>query len=128
MTISIDEFRKRPKTASAERLARTAQALEGITREAVRMEALTGNPEWDHFLSYLEAAHKAALRHREVEFAKLRDPMLVDPQEIQRCKIKVAIIDTRIEAIDEIMALPKFIQDHGEKARELIAEMTRDAA
>ena len=127
MTISIDEWRARKPRANIERMARTAVALEGITREAVRMEALTGNPEWDHFLSYMEAAHKAALKHRDHEFAKLRDPMLVDPQEIQRCKTKIAMVDTRIDTLDELMKLPKFILDHGEKARELIAEMTQDA-
>lgn len=129
MTITLDEYRSRkPNKASAESLERTARALDGITREAVRMEALTGNAEWDHFLSYMEAAHKAAIKHREYEFAKLRDPMQVDPQEIQRCKAKIAMVDSRIETLDELMKLPKFIREHGERARDLIAEMTRDAA
>lgn len=54
--------------------------------------------------------------------------MQVDPQEIQRCKAKIAMVDSRIETLDELMKLPKFIREHGERARDLIAEMTRDAA
>lgn len=131
MTIrSLDEFRSARPGQEAERASRTektAQALEAISREAVRMQALTGDPAWDHFLTYLEAAYKAAIKHRDFEFAKLRDPMLVNDEEIARCRAKITILESRISTLDEIIGLPKFIKEHGELARVQIADMERGA-
>ena len=128
MSQSLDEFRQTRAQPSAERVRRTAEALETISREAVRAQNMTGDANWDHFLTYLEAARRAAVKHRDFEFEKLRDPMMVNADEIAKCKAKINGVDARIDTLEEIMALPRTLIANGERAREMIAEMIKDAA
>ena len=53
--------------------------------------------------------------------------MLVNGEEIAKCKIKIAIVDARLETLEELLLLPKMLKENGEKARKIIAEMERDA-
>lgn len=123
---TLDEFRQQ----APERSTRTSQIahLRPLAQVAPRIEALTGDPTWDYFLAYLEAAATAARRHLEFEFVKLRDPMMVNGDEIAKCKAKITAIEARLETLSEVMALPKLLREQSERAHELIAQMERDVA
>jgi hypothetical protein len=128
MPISIDEFRKATSLKSADRLTSMAGALQALAQEAVRMEAVTGSAEWNHFLAYIEAAAKDARAKRDYEIQRLRDPMMVDAKEMATSKAKLAVLDGRINALDEVIGLPKFIQENARLAAATIDEMTKNAA
>jgi hypothetical protein len=128
MQRSLDEHRQAHPKLTAAQNPEKRRELFAIAQEVVRLDALTGDPAWDYFLRYLAASAKAATRHRDNEFAKLRDPMLVNDDEIAKCKVKVAMVDERLRVLEELLLLPKMLKENGEKARAIIAEMERDAA
>lgn len=126
MQRSLDEHRRENPLKSARADAK-AREIHAVAQEVVRLDALTGDPDWDYFLRYLQAASNAATRHRDIEFKKLRDPMLVNSEEIAKCKVKIAIADARIDTLNELLLLPKMLKENAEKARQVIAEMERDS-
>lgn len=120
---SLDEYRNtRPqpqKTAGPE--------LRMLAQEAVRLEALTGDEAWDHFLSYLESALKTAERMHAAEDAKLRNPFLVNDDAIRMAKAHVACLQVRIDTLKEILLLPKFLKDRAALAKAQIADLAKGA-
>ena len=119
MSITRDEYNlRRPPRAR-----QNVERLHVAEREAVRMEAVTGDPNWDHFNSYLESALKASERALAAEEEKLRNPYLVNDELIRLCKVNITRILTRIETLREVIALPKRIKEHGALARAEIADM-----
>jgi len=128
MTMNIDEYRKEhPIKAAQPRLDVTAE-LKSIAQEFVKLEALTGDPDWDYFLRYIQAALSASTKHQEFEEKVLLNPLQVNTEEIMKAKIKTAILFGRVEALKEVLALPKMLKDGAETARRKIAEMEKDAA
>jgi len=115
---TLDEYRqqrKAPRDRSPE--------LHALAREAVRAEAVTNDADWNHFLSYLEAAISRTTSLRDQEDKRLRDPLLVEDLEIRRCKVRIAELETRIATLKEVILLPKFIKEQGNLARQQIAEL-----
>ena len=105
MNTSFDEFRSRlrelPQAASR------INELRAIAQETVRVTALTGTPEWDHFLAYLEARIKANELAIEAELRKLASPVLVDPQAIILAKLALAAMEASTQTLREVIMLPK---------------------
>lgn len=98
-----------------------------IAQEAVRMEALTGDEAWDHFLSYLESALKNTTRQREAAQDQLLDSRMVNGDAIHACKISIAALEARIGTLKEILTLPKFLKEQGGLARGQIDELEKGA-
>jgi hypothetical protein len=103
--------------------AKRSPDLQVIAQEAVRLEALSGDPAWDHYNAYLQAALTAAEGRRDQELSKLRDPMMVNDEAIRVTKVRLAEIEMRVGTLKEILYLPKFIKQHGAAAALQIAEM-----
>ena len=124
--MNIDEYRnrdsKRPKP-----VAKTDD-LQAIAREAAKIEILTQDENWNLFLSYLEASLKASKCHAQGMAEQLRDPMIVNPDQIAKIRAALSMADVRSAVIEEIIEFPKFLLEQGEKAKKQIAEMQRDAA
>jgi hypothetical protein len=123
---TLDEFRKERPLQAAPRSANLGN-MQMIAHEAVRLEALTGDPDWDHFLAYFEAALKMATRMRDQEMTRLRDPGLVNPDDVAKLRANLLRLDARIDTLSEVLMLPQLLKKQGELARLQIAEMTRDA-
>ena len=120
---SLDEFRARPQLAPR---ARSMGTLQIVQQQAVRQSALTGDANWDPFLSYIEAAIAATERKRDAEDVKLRDPNLVNDEAMRGIKINLVRLEERIGALKEVLALPKFLKEQGESARRQIAEFSAE--
>lgn len=118
---TLDEFRALKPLVTRDRLPE----LRMMSQEAVRMEAVTNDPDWDHYLAYLEAALKATTRILDVELARLRDPRFVNSEQIQVCKSAIAALEARIGTLKEIQSLPKFLKERGTMARESIANLEK---
>lgn len=124
MAESLDDFRKRNERPRPDRIPQA----QGIVREAARMSVLTNDENWDFWLSYLEAHLQATKRNAEHFNAKLRDPFVVNPDEIAKIRAALNMADTRATVLQEIMDFPKLLLQEGEKAKKLLAEMQRDVA
>lgn len=122
---TLDEFRRERPLPQRER-PENSVAAQTIVREAVRMEAVTGDPDWDHYNAYLEAAVKMAERVRDEGVRKLRDPFLVNDEAIRALKASITRLDARIDTLKEVLALPKLIKERAALVKPQIAEMTQD--
>lgn len=119
MRLSIDEFKSRPRAPRAD----IGESLRAVHQQAVRLAAVTGDPDWDYFLAYVESAVQSAERTRTQEETKLRDSRLVNDEAIRTIKISIAQLDARIGAFKEVLLLPKFLKEQGDKAKLRLAEM-----
>lgn len=119
---TIDEYRANHPRIVRER----TPELRMIAHEAVRLEAVTGDEDWDHFLAYLEAALRATTRQREAAQTALLDPRMVNNDAIHACKLSIAALEARIGTLKEIITLPKFLKEQAGLARGQIAELERD--
>jgi hypothetical protein len=120
--ITRDEFYTRERPAK-----KPSFDLRLIAQEAVRMEAVTGDPDWDFFNSFLESAIKATTRQLDVQLAQLRDPRFVNTEAIQICKSAIAALEARIGTLKEVQALPKYIKERGAHARAQIEDLEKGA-
>lgn len=122
--ISLDEYRAR-QTASAGKPDRTHE-LRGIAQEAVRAEALTGSPEWDNFLRYLEAQIKEAEHEIQTKRAQAAMFVLTDEAKAKAAAVVVTMMQARAQTLREVLLLPKWLKEQGERAGKLIAAMAAD--
>ena len=125
MTASIDDFRSRsrPAVLAEDRI----NQLRGIAQEAPRAAALTGRPEWDYFLRYIEAQIKiaeAGVIERHAQAARL---LLLDAEKARIAAVAAHVFETRAETLREVILLPKWLIEQGAKAAEVVASLETPA-
>ena len=124
--ISLDEFieqmANRPGS-KGDGLADDAliqrRLVDFTVQAAVSAEKLTANPEWDRFLSYLQASLERANAERQSVIDKLIETHVLDPQSLALLKIRQAWLDGVRHALNWAMVLPKQLVENGEAARDL---------
>lgn len=121
-TANIDEYRHRPGAAPRAPEARV-QEMKGAIQEAVRADALTGDPNWDFFLRYIEAHIKAAQRQATIKRDEAAALVLVDEGRAKVAATTVLALEARATALAEVIALPKWIKENGERAKKAVAEL-----
>ena len=120
---TLDEFRKLPRATTRESAIAKVHL---VAQQALRQDAVTGDPNWDYFLAYIEAAIAVNERARAGEDIKLRDPSLVNDEKIRVLRVNIVRIDERIATFKEVLSLPKFLKSQGEVARKQIAEFSAE--
>ncbi len=97
--------------------------LQSLSQAQIKAEHVTGDPDWDTFLSYIQSA----VENHEAEIAELKtmleSPHMVAPDDIMRLKIAIISCRARLSAWDAVISLPRDIKEHGEKARSLLDRM-----
>lgn len=97
--------------------------LEFLAQAQVRMEHLTGNQDWDRFLSYLEGHNTRLKEGRDHLRDVLCSPELVDQGEIMQAKTALARVGGMIDMLEAVLQLPKDIIETGEKAKEKLSSL-----
>ncbi len=97
--------------------------LEALIQAEVKVEHVTGDPHWDTFLSYVQAAIEKSEEELGSLKTMLESPHMVAPDDIMRLKIAIVSCRSRLSAWDVVIALPRDIKEHGEKARALLDVM-----
>lgn len=120
MSFDREEFNALAEKKRTEALNGQHQNLRMIAQAEVKMGLLTGDPCWDTFLSYLEAAVETTERQLALLQAKLFQPEIVDTNEIMGLKVMIAQCQSRAEVLRAVMSLPKDIKTTGEVAKELL--------
>ena len=116
-----DELAKVQKEKAKNRpQAPASNNLKVMVRDAVHVEALTGDPHWDRFLSFVQAG--ANQTQEAIDHTKriLEDPRIVNHDAILATKLELAKFLAMKETIEWLLELPKVIMTQGSKARELI--------
>ena len=112
-----EDYDKLVEEKKKEKLNGNRPNLEYLVQAEVKQANLTGDPDWDRFLEYLQSALDN-LKARDAQLtAELRSPSTVDPNVIMGIKIAMADTVGQITAVESILALPKSIKELGEKAR-----------
>lgn len=111
---------------ASKRLNGSRLALEQLQQAQVRMENLTGDPDWDLFLSYVEAGIQRTEREAVTHLDQLRSPTTVNVDEIMQLKMALHGCQARIDAWRAILELPKDIRDSGEQAKTLLERVDEE--
>jgi hypothetical protein len=85
--------------------------------------ALTGDPHWDLFVSYIQAALEETGRQIDEWIKVLRDPAVVSHDELMRAKVCLAECTGRVDAWSSVLRLPHDIKAQGEQAAEILARL-----
>lgn len=93
---------------------------EGVMRQAVDATNLTGSPEWDLFLSCIEAARTQAKQAQDYYSSILHDPTIVDANTMAQAKSSYTVASERVKVLDEIVKVPADIIKAGEQAKDLL--------
>lgn len=125
MTVNIDEFRARARPASASQ--DRVRELRAIAQDAPRAAALTGRPEWDWFMRYIEAQIKLA-EQTVLEKRNLAATLvLIDEDKAKAAAVQATIWESRAVALRDVILLPKWLIEQGDKALEMIAKLEDEA-
>ncbi len=120
MSESLDEFKARTGDKQAEREAAHRPQLQMLARAGVNSRALTGDPLWDTFLSYLQAAVEQTEAQRDTFTATISDPKVVNGDQIMMAKTGLAECTGRLEAWNAVISLPKDLIEMGQEAKTLL--------
>jgi len=93
-------------------------SLEFLAQAEVHQKNLTGQPEWDRFLSYLTEFGERLEAERAAAKDALLAPETVNHDDVMRLKLVIADLGGMIRCLNTILALPRDIVETGEKARE----------
>jgi hypothetical protein len=111
-------------------VARTAP--EEITRlrmhqqAAVKMDLLTGDPTWDQYLSYVQAALDNTKKNRDGLMARLSSPQLVNNDQVAQIRVAILCADSQIATLEWSMAMPSQIKKLGEVSKQYLDKISRD--
>ena len=104
---------KRPPQRDRARLEMMAQA-------EVKAEHVTGDAIWDWFASYITSAVERTQDSKSALEAQLQSIDLVDDNEVRRIRTEIICCNTRIDAWNAVLSLPKDLKAMGEEAKGLL--------
>ena len=119
MTFDRSDFDELNKAKEQQQFKAMLPQLRMMQQAAVSAERLTGVPQWDTFLSYLQGAIETTQKQLATFEGALRSPDLLDPQKIMQCKVSALRCQERIMAWEAVLQLPKDLIELGEKAEAL---------
>ena len=90
---------------------------------SVKAQALTRDPHWDWFLSFIQAAVEETEKQRNSLLTQLSDSRMVNIDQIMAVKLALAQCTGRLEAWTSARDLPKDLFENGEKAIDLLSRL-----
>jgi ABC-type Zn2+ transport system substrate-binding protein/surface adhesin len=122
MSFDRKDFEESVKQRTAQRNASRLPQLYSIAAVAPKMEALTRDERWDHYISHLSGVREKLDQARLSAQAKLGNPQVIKYEDMMEQKIWLLINEAQIQAIDLAIGLPKALLESSEKAKELIKQ------
>ncbi|MGH3626849.1 MAG: hypothetical protein ACRDRL_05320 [Sciscionella sp.] len=123
MNADLHDFNASHVRRRDSRLAEQTPKLELMVQAAVKAEMLTGDPGWDTFTSYLQAAREHLSRQAISLLDRLRDPLFVNPDMVQATKGALNAVDAQVKLLDAIIAIPADIKKQGTEARDQLLRL-----
>ena len=96
-------------------------------RAGLEAQTVTGDPHWDHYLAYIQAAILTTEEQIEAFKAKLCGDV-VDYEGLLTIKLLLAKCEGRVEAWISARDLPKELIENGDKAHDALADSVTDDA
>lgn len=107
------------KRKAEENEARVPQLMQ-IKAAGVSASLLTRMPEWDKFLSYLQAVRDPIQETWESLGEELDNPEIMDPIDVAEKRTKRMMMAANLELLDSIMRLPADLMEGGEQADKIM--------
>ena len=126
MAFNRDEYRAAIKEAGTQRSADSVRDLKRHARSALEAEAVTGNPHWDYYLSYLQDAIETTDAQIAHLTSFLCDDTVVDHNQMMTLKLALAECKGMASAWKTARDLPKDLIENGEKATALLETLDTD--
>ena len=82
-------------------------AYEALAQAVVSADHVTSDPDWDRFLSYIQAAIEKQTVVVTSLHAALADPGMVNPDLLLETKIQLIRVQAWIDAYEEVIAIPR---------------------
>lgn len=123
MTFEREDYADLKRRQSKERHEKDRGTAETIARQAPPMEALTQDPNWDLFLSFLQAAYEQASDAAAHWQAQMANPNLVDPQQLMLAKMNYHITNERAQTLQQVMEVPSDVVKSGKDAKDLLSRL-----
>ena len=96
-------------------------------RAGLEAATVTGDPHWDHYLAYIQAA----IIQTEEQIDRLKVDLcgdIVDHVGMLKIKLLLAKCEGRVEAWKSARDLPKELIENGDKAHDLLVDTVTDDA
>lgn len=92
--------------------------LAGLAQAALKAEAVTGDPAWDTYVSYIQRALNVARERRQAAMEQVSSPRLVNPDQIAAIRNQILLCDERIRVLEIVVNMPAEIKRVGSVAKE----------
>ena len=125
MSFDRKDFVKLTTARAAEARVTQRTDLIQLRQAAVAAEQMMGTPEWDLFLSYIQAGVVEAAKSRDAYMRDIASPLLVDPNAVAQKRIAIIRLNDRIETLQRVIAMPAEIRKHGHVADERLKELAK---
>ncbi len=93
-----------------------------LDQAAVDATAMTNSPTWNIFLQHVQAAIDTTRKVRDAHERVMRDPLVVNHDQIMTAKLGFVEANATITAWEAVLSLPKEIIERGDRARGLLHE------
>lgn len=90
-----------------------------LERADIRLSALTGDHNWDEYLSMVEAEVETAQSELATYQNALNNPFVLDDLRVRAAKMGVALCNERIRSLEWAIGLPKSIRDQIDELEKL---------
>lgn len=120
---TFDEFARSAAKQRAETAAQRVTDLRGFERVALSAGAVTGSPEWDMFLSIVEALIRRAEGRQQIAERAALAPRLVNVERVMAHRAEAAHEAAVAETLRQVLALPKLLKENGEQAAQMLASL-----
>ena len=96
---------------------------EQAARAAVSMQNVTGDPDWDRFLTYIQATIEDANKAKAGHESAVMDPRLTNADAIMVHKVQALLMGERIRVLEAVLAIPADLKREGDKAMGLLRRL-----
>ncbi len=122
MPFDRNDYRAYLEETAKEKDGDKVHQLRTVERAALKAQAITGDPNWDNYLTYLQAA----IDNTEQQHKRLQEQLCGDVVELvdmMRIKLALAECNGRLIAWRAARDLPKDLIENGDKARDLLTKV-----
>ncbi len=123
MAFDPEQFEHLLTRRKAEKLKDNRTNLSAIQQAAIKADLMTGDPNWDIFLTYLQENSNKNQSSRDALLSELSNPSLVNPDQVAAKRIALIQCNERIRVLEHVIALPTLIKKLGEAASSQLKEL-----
>lgn len=96
-----------------------------LSKAAVEIELLTGDANWDIFLSHLQAVVNEAQEEAQTFREILESETVWGDEDIRRARVSLLLAKERVRLLEHVMQLPAEIKAQGEAAVDLMTRLQK---